>query len=163
LTIAFRERQEEKRKERYKEKKRKKEKNNEEEKQQKKKEKKRKEKKPTLNIQQIFTMFRNKNSLKNLKPPFGKRDPKEQREISKKGGIKSGEARRERKRFKEIFELLLAKKSTNDKGETATIKEIIAINTVAKAVKGDLKAVEIVRDAIGEKLKANDDEKKVDN
>jgi general stress protein YciG len=103
-----------------------------------------------------------KASLKNLKPPFNKRDPQEQKEISRKGGIRSGEVRRERKRFKEIFELLLAKKSTNDKGETATIKEIIAINTVAKAVKGDLKAVEIVRDTIGEKLKANDEEK-IDN
>jgi hypothetical protein len=103
-----------------------------------------------------------KLNLKNLKPPFNKRDPKEQKEISRKGGIRSGEVRRERKRFKEIFELLLAKKSTNDKGETATIKEIIAINTVAKAVKGDLKAVEIIRDSIGEKLKANDD-KQEDN
>jgi hypothetical protein len=103
-----------------------------------------------------------KSNLKNLKPPFNKRDPEEQKEISRRGGIRSGEVRRERKRFKEIFELLLAKKSTNDKGETATIKEIIAINTVAKAVKGDLKAVEIIRDTIGEKLKANDD-KQEDN
>jgi hypothetical protein len=107
-------------------------------------------------------MLHNKNYFKNLKPPFNKRDPEEQKEISRKGGIRSGEVRRERKRFKEIFELLLAKKSTNDKGETATIKEIIAINTVAKAVKGDLKAVEIIRDTIGEKLKANDD-KQEDN
>jgi cobalamin biosynthesis protein CobT len=104
-----------------------------------------------------------KLNLKNLKPPINKRTPEEQKEISRKGGIRSGEARRERKRFKEIFELLLAKKSTNDKGETATIKEIIAINTVAKAVKGDLKAVEIVRDTIGEKLKPSDDDKQTDN
>jgi hypothetical protein len=103
-----------------------------------------------------------KLNLKNLKPPFNRRDPKEQKEISRRGGIRSGEVRRERKKFKEIFELLLAKKSTNDKGETATIKEIIAINTIAKAVKGDLKAVEIIRDTIGEKLKANDD-KEEDN
>jgi cobalamin biosynthesis protein CobT len=102
-------------------------------------------------------MSYNKKSLKNLKTPFNRRDPKEQKEISRRGGVRSGEVRRERKRFKEIFELLLAKKSTNDKGETATIKEIIAINTVAKAVKGDLKAVEIIRDTIGEKLKANED------
>ena len=80
----------------------------------------------------------------------------EAREIGKKGGIKSGETRREQKKFKEIFELLLNKQSTNDKGETATIKEVIAINTVAKAVKGDLRAVELIKDVLGENNKKND-------
>jgi hypothetical protein len=75
----------------------------------------------------------------------------EAREIGKKGGIKSGEKRREIRKFKEIFETLLYKQSTNDKGETATIKEVIAINTVAKAVKGDLKAVELIKDVLNEK------------
>ncbi|HSQ97128.1 MAG TPA: hypothetical protein VLL98_00210 [Rickettsiales bacterium] len=78
------------------------------------------------------------------------------REIGKKGGIKSGEKRREQKKFREIFEMLLNKESTNDKGETATIKEVIAINTVAKAVKGDLRAVELIKDVLGENNKKND-------
>ena len=81
----------------------------------------------------------------------------EAREIGKKGGIKSGEKRREQKKFREIFELLLNKQSTNDKGETATIKEVIAINTVAKAVKGDLRAVELIKDVLGENNKKNDE------
>lgn len=78
---------------------------------------------------------------KNLKPI---RTETEAREKGRKGGIKSGEKRREQRKFKEIFETLLSKKSTNDKGETATIKEVIAINTIAKAVKGDIKAVNLI-------------------
>ena len=81
----------------------------------------------------------------------------EAREIGKKGGIKSGEKRREQKKFREIFELLLNKQSTNDKGETATIKEVIAINTVAKAVKGDLKAVNLIKDFLEENKKNDKD------
>jgi len=80
----------------------------------------------------------------------------EAREIGKKGGIKSGEKRREQRKFKEIFEMLLNRESRNDKGETATIKEVIAINTVAKAVKGDLRAVELIKDVLGESNKKND-------
>ena len=81
----------------------------------------------------------------------------EAREIGKKGGIKSGEKRREQKKFREIFEMLLNKESTNDKGETATIKEVIAINTVAKAVKGDLKAVNLIKDFLEENKKNDKD------
>lgn len=81
----------------------------------------------------------------------------EAREIGKKGGIKSGEKRREQKKFREIFEMLLNKESRNDKGETATIKEVIAINTVAKAVKGDLKAVNLIKDFLEENKKNDKD------
>ncbi len=44
----------------------------------------------------------NENSLKNL-IPFNELDPEKQREISRKGGIASGIARREAKTFKETF------------------------------------------------------------
>ena len=92
---------------------------------------------------------------KNLKPI---RTAKEAREKGRKGGIKSGEKRREQRKFKEIFETLLSKKSTNDKGETATIKEVIAINTIAKAVKGDIKPVHLITSILDEnKNKDNDD------
>ena len=93
----------------------------------------------------------NKNNLKPI------RSESEAREKGKKGGIKSGEKRREQKKFREIFELLLNKQSTNDKGETATIKEVIAINTVAKAVKGDLKAVNLIKDFLEENKKDDKD------
>lgn len=84
----------------------------------------------------------------NLKPI---QSESEVREKGKKGGIKSGEKRREKRKFKEIFEMLLSRESTNDKGETATIKEVIAINTIAKAVKGDLRAVELIASVLQEK------------
>lgn len=95
-------------------------------------------------------MTNDKKTKSNLRPVQSK---EEARERGRKGGIKSGESRREKKKFKDIFELLLDKKSTNDKGETATIKEVIAINTVAKAVKGDLKAIELITKLLDEKDK----------
>lgn len=89
---------------------------------------------------------------KNLRPI---KSESEAREKGRIGGIKSGEKRREKRKFKEIFETLLSKESTNDKGETATIKEVIAINTLAKAVKGDLRAVELIHKMLDEKNNEN--------
>ena len=40
--------------------------------------------------------------------PFNKQTESEQREIARKGGIKSGEIRRQRKAMKEQMEMLLA-------------------------------------------------------
>ncbi len=78
----------------------------------------------------------------NLKPPINKRSTDEQREIRKKGGIKSGEVRRARKTLKEELLLLLESGNTQNKISLALIK---------KAIKGDIKAFEVIRDTIGEK------------
>lgn len=81
--------------------------------------------------------------IKNLKP-VTKRTKNEAREISKKGGIKSGESRRERKKLKEELLLLLSENNNNRKMSLAILK---------KALKGNIKAFEIIRDTIGEKPK----------
>lgn len=81
--------------------------------------------------------------MKNLKPN-SKRTPDELREMTKKGGIKSGEARRERKKLKEELLLLLSENDNNRKMSLAILK---------KALKGNIKAFEIIRDTIGEKPK----------
>lgn len=78
----------------------------------------------------------------NLKPV---RSEREAREKGKKGGIKSGEKRRERRQLKEELILLLEYKDTQKKITTALIN---------KALKGDIKAFEVIRDTIGEKRKA---------
>ena len=78
----------------------------------------------------------------NLKPPINKRSTSEQREIRQKGGIKSGEARRARKTLKEELLLLLESGDTQSKISLALIK---------KALKGNIKAFEVIRDTIGEK------------
>ena len=81
--------------------------------------------------------------IENLKP-VTKRTKNEAREISKKGGIKSGEVRRERKKLKEELLLLLSEGDNNRK---------MSIAIFERALNGDTKAFEVIRDTIGEKPK----------
>lgn len=75
----------------------------------------------------------------NLQPV---RTKKEAREKGRNGGIKSGEARRARKTFKEELLLLLANGDTQNK---------ISLALLQKAMNGDTKAFEVLRDTVGEK------------
>jgi vacuolar-type H+-ATPase subunit B/Vma2 len=75
----------------------------------------------------------------NLKPV---RTKEEARERGKKGGIKSGEVRRERKTLKDELLLLLATGNTQNK---------VSLALIEKALSGDTKAFEVIRDTIGEK------------
>jgi hypothetical protein len=74
----------------------------------------------------------------NLRTP----STEEAREIGRKGGIASGEARRKRKTLKEELLLLL------EKGDT---QERISLALLQKAMQGDTKAFEVLRDTVGEK------------
>lgn len=78
----------------------------------------------------------NKNNLKPV------RTKEEARERGKKGGIKSGEVRRERKTLKDELLLLLATGNTQNK---------VSLALIEKALSGDTKAFEVIRDTIGEK------------
>jgi hypothetical protein len=75
----------------------------------------------------------------NLEPV---RSKEEARERGSKGGKKSGEKRREKKLLKEELMLLLAQGDTQSKISLALIEE---------AIKGNVKAFEVIRDTIGEK------------
>lgn len=86
---------------------------------------------------------------KNLKP-FSERTESEQRKIRSKGGKKSGEVRRAKKTMREILDYLLEKEITNNKGEKATTKEAILVAAIKKAIAGDIKALQFIRDTIGE-------------
>lgn len=66
------------------------------------------------------------------------------REIGRKGGIKSGETRRKRKTLREELLALLATGNNQNKMSLAIIE---------KALKGNTKAFEVIRDTIGEKPK----------
>ena len=77
----------------------------------------------------------------NLKP-FNELTEKEQREIARKGGIASGESRKKRKTLKEELLLLLEKGDTQEK---------ISLALLQKAMNGDTKAFEVLRDTVGEK------------
>lgn len=56
-----------------------------------------------------------------------------------------------RKSFAEIFDAWLTTDHTDKKGNTMNGAEALAQAVIAKAVKGDLRAFELVRDTIGEK------------
>lgn len=85
---------------------------------------------------------------KNLKSN-SKRTPSELREMTRKGGIASGKARRAKKTFKELLKIALEMKSPTGK----TNAEEIVASMIRKAQDGDVKAFEAVRDTIGEKPK----------
>lgn len=88
------------------------------------------------------------NNQENLKPV---RSKEEARERGKNGGIKSGEARRAKKTMKEMLDYLLEKEIANQKtGEIVTYREAILTSCINKAIKGDVKAAQFVRDTAGE-------------
>lgn len=73
---------------------------------------------------------------------MNKRTKSEQREIAQKAGIKSGEKRRERKALKEELLMLLS---------VGDMQKKLSLALIAKAMTGDVKAFEVIRDTIGEK------------
>lgn len=74
------------------------------------------------------------------------------REEAKKGGINSGKARRKKKLLRECLEILLEKEITDKNGNAMTGAEAMAAKVFQQALKGDLKAFEIVRDTAGQKV-----------
>ena len=99
--------------------------------------------------------------IDNLKTP----STAEARERGSMGGIASGKARRERKAMKETLETLLSMPLKNGqeadldeiqslaatKGKNISVQEAIMLAQIQKAMKGDTKAAEYVRDTIGQK------------
>ena len=91
-----------------------------------------------------------KKSNANLKP-FDARTEKEQRRIQKKGGVASGEARRKKRDIRLAMEALLEKEYKTKDGKILSGAEAIATKQMEKALKGDAKAFELVRDSAGQK------------
>lgn len=79
--------------------------------------------------------------------PLSDRTKEEQRKIQKKAGKASGEARREKKRFQNA--VLAALSSKTDNGNTL-LEEIVAAQ-FKRALSGDTRAFEALRDTSGEK------------
>lgn len=78
----------------------------------------------------------------------------EQAKIAKIGGIASGESRRARKSLRAELEALLSQNTIDKKTgkpTDGTVQEAITAALVQKALKGNTKAYEIIRDTIGEK------------
>lgn len=102
------------------------------------------------------------DTTKNL-IPSNERTPSERREIARKAGIASGKARRAKRDFKNVFNTILELdvkdkkllKHIEQMGVNTEIdnKTLLAVTTFKKALKGDMRAFELIRDTIGEKPK----------
>lgn len=82
---------------------------------------------------------------------FDSRTTEEQQKIASAGGQASGEARRRKRDIRKALEALLEKDYTDKHGNTMTGAEAIALKQLEKALKGDTKAFEVVRDTVGQK------------
>lgn len=72
-------------------------------------------------------------------------------EEQSKGGRASAEARRQKRDLRRALEVLLEKDITDGKGEAMSGAEVIAFQQFKKALKGDTKAFEVIRDTAGQK------------
>lgn len=81
------------------------------------------------------------------------RTPKERIDLARKAGKKSGEARRAKKTMREMLEMLLEKQIENpdEKGKKQTTLEAISVSLIQKALLGNVRAFEVLRDTIGQK------------
>ena len=95
--------------------------------------------------------------------PNSERTPSELREITRSGGKKSGEVRRKRKTIKQQLELLLSTPVSNedlkkqikkwgiDDDDDINNQMAVTVSLYQQALKGNTKAIEIIRDTVGEK------------
>lgn len=96
---------------------------------------------------------------------FSKMTPEERREHGRKGGIASGEAKRKKKAMRETLDVLLAmpmksgkfadieeiKNFAALKGKNINVQEAMIISMLQRAMRGDVKAAEWIRDTAGQK------------
>lgn len=78
--------------------------------------------------------------------PMSERSKDEVRRIGRKGGIASGESRREKKLLKELLEEALSKGT-----ETENEYVNITLALIKEANRGNVKAYEVIRDTLGQK------------
>lgn len=84
--------------------------------------------------------------------PMNERSQSEARELGRKGGIASGEARRERAKFRELLEVALEEPYYDViEGKTdMTNAQKVVMALIEKAQKGDVKAFAEIRNTCGE-------------
>ena len=91
-------------------------------------------------------------NYENIKDANNNRTPNERRELAKRAGEASGEARRKRANFRKTLNLLLSAKIENEEltpfleslGIDSTLESAINMAMIKKALKGDVKAYDAV-------------------
>ena len=81
--------------------------------------------------------------------PVTHRSKEEAKEISRKGGINSGISRREKRRAREVVQILLDEKVKDAEGKTTTRRELILRGLVSGA-EGDLAKAKYLFELAGE-------------
>jgi len=110
----------------------------------------------------------NKNPKRENLKPFDTLSENEVRKAASNGGKKSGEVRREKKTFKQLIETMMEmdieRFTTNEEvlanlelinpelAQKVDVKTVISARLLDKALKGDLYAMGMVRDQIGEQV-----------
>ncbi len=79
----------------------------------------------------------------NLIPPT----PEEAKEKGRKGGLASGRSRARKKAFRQLLETALRVKGVKGK----SVAEDVVLALIEKALTGDVRAFECIRDTVGEK------------
>lgn len=74
----------------------------------------------------------------------------ERRELARKGGIASGEARRRRKQMRDDLQAMLDSDQKFSDGKTRRVQEGIVHKLVTAAMSGDLRAIEQIAKLMGE-------------
>lgn len=82
----------------------------------------------------------------NLKP-FSKDNVSKARESGRKGGVASGKSKREAAEFRKLIQIAL---NEEYKGGM-TNAEAMVVSMIQKALEGDTKAFEVIRDTAGQK------------
>lgn len=101
-------------------------------------------KKHMLNIKGKRLSMANEQNLQRL-------TTEKAREIGAKGGKASGEAKRRKKDLRLALEALLEKEFEDKKGNKLTGTEAVTAKLFEKAMKGDVRAFETLRDTVGQK------------
>ena len=103
--------------------------------------------------------------LEKGKNAFARMTPEQRAEYGRKGAEKANETKRKRKEMRETLDILLnmplkkgkvysaeeIKSFADLKGKNITIDQAMMVCLVQKALKGDLNAIGMVRDTVGEK------------
>lgn len=96
--------------------------------------------------------------------PMSRRSKSEAREMGRRGGKASGRSRREKRAFRELIALALATTVKDDQsGEELSRKELSAIRLAESCSNGDLKAIALAAELLGEKVVQADVTARVDH
>lgn len=106
--------------------------------------------------------------------PFNVQTEKEQREKQSNGGKKSGEVRRQKKKMKDVMNLMLSLDLTDEKAkqvlknlgiqdEDMNIQTAVVFSQVKRAIAGDIDSAKFCRDTAGEFIGAEEEKEKTQN